>query len=147
MQSAIREVLREKPATLHAMSKNAYVYEAVRLMVQHNVGSVVVLDGRRPIGMFTERDVLARIVHGGLDPHTTFVGDVMTRPVTTASPDDTVAATLERMTETRHRHVPVVDEDGVVGLVSIGDLTKWITRAQETDIKLLAAFIHGPGIA
>lgn len=145
MQGTLKKVLEQKSPALYAISPHARVCEAVALMVRHFVGSVVVVStGRSPVGMFTERDVLERIVHAGRDPRRTFVGDVMTNPVTVASVNDTVQATVRLMTETRHRHVPVIGDQGIAGLVSLGDLTKWITRAQESDIRLLGNFIHGP---
>lgn len=102
------------------------VLEATRRMNEEHVGSVLVMDGVRLVGMFTERDVLRRVVGGGLPPDRTLVGDVMTTDLVCCPPETCVEDVAELMRSRRIRHVPIIDGEGfVVGLVSIGDVNAW----------------------
>jgi CBS domain-containing protein len=102
------------------------VFEATRRMNEEHVGSVLVMEGIRLVGIFTERDVLRRVVSGGLPPDRTQVGDVMTTDLVCCSPETCVDDVAELMRSRRIRHVPIVDAEGfVVGLVSIGDMNAW----------------------
>ena len=97
------------------------VVAAARLMKQHNIGAVMVLDGSRLSGIFTERDALFRVLAGGLDPVATRLGDVMTRQPQTIHPDEPFVRALRIMHEGKFRHLPVVEYDRPLGMVSVRD--------------------------
>lgn len=117
------------------------VAEAVAEMNRHRVGSVLVLDASRLVGIFTERDVLRRVVGAGVDPKRTLVSDVMTAGVITISPEATVEETMVLFTEKRCRHLPVVDRGRLVGAISIGDITRWMADSHRAEAEHLKNYI------
>lgn len=139
----VGNVLDDKGRQLFVISPAVAVSEAVRLMNERGVGALVVLDGGRLAGIFTERDVLRRIVDEGRPAATTRVGTVMTAAVRTVDPSTTVEAAMELMTANRFRHLPVVEGGEVVGMVSIGDLMRWVTLHQQGHIARMAEYITG----
>lgn len=144
MERRIREVLRHKGGTIHWVTSDTSVIDAVRVMNRHGIGAVLVKNGDVPVGIFTERDVLVRIVDAGRDPGRTLVDEVMTKSIVTISADRRVVDALRLMTERRVRHLPVIDSDRLIGLVSIGDLTKSLTRDLEEEVEQLEEYITGP---
>ena len=142
MNETIERVLAHKGDTVEAISPDTSVLRAVERMNQCHIGSLVVCDGERPVGIFTERDVLARVIARGLDPKRTPVGEVMTRELIAIRPDVTVTEAMLVITERRCRHLPVVDDRGLRGLISIGDLTRWIVRNQEQTIEDLYEYLR-----
>ena len=142
MNETIEKVLEHKGDTVEAISPETSVLRAVERMNACHIGSLVVCDGERPIGIFTERDVLVRVVACGLDPKRTPVGEVMTRDPIAIRPDVTVTEAMLVITERRCRHLPVVDDLGLRGLISIGDLTRWIVRNQEQTIEDLYEYLR-----
>lgn len=148
MKQKIRDVLSNKGSLVHSVTRETKVIRAVDLMNHAHVGSVLVLEGEKLAGIFTERDVLVRIVAAGRDPNETRVGEVMTPHLNTLSPDATVQDALELMTKKRCRHLPVIDaRGGLMGLVSIGDVTKALTRGLQSDMHDLQSYIGGPYLA
>jgi CBS domain-containing protein len=138
------EILTAKPRRVVATSAAATVRQATRLMNEHGIGSVLVTAGGRLDGIFTERDVLRRVVAEGRSPDSTLVEDVMTRDVLCCSPDATVEEVADLMRRRRVRHVPVVDANGiVVGLVSIGDLNAQRFAACATELVQVRDYIMG----
>jgi CBS domain-containing protein len=101
--------------------KTSSVLAAARVMKQHKIGAILVLDGTRLIGIFTERDALFRVLAGGLDPSTTRLSDVMTRQPQTIHPDEPFLRALRVMHEGKFRHLPVVEYDRPLGMVSVRD--------------------------
>jgi CBS domain-containing protein len=119
----VRDLLRDRPHGLVTAVPAETVLDATRRMNDERVGSVLVMDGGRLVGIFTERDVLRRVVGARLPPERTAVTDVMTREVISCPPDTPIDDVAELMRSRRIRHVPIVDVEGfVVGLVSIGDV-------------------------
>lgn len=140
LKSSIREVLDAKPAMLVTIAPEETVKYAVREMNLHNVGALPVLMDERLIGIFTERDVLVRVVEAGLNPDTTRVSDVMTANPLCVALSANVEDTMILMTENQCRHIPVLTENQLSGLVSIGDLTRWMVRDQNVTLgKMLRA--------
>ena len=143
----VAHVLADKGHHVETVSPESTVLEAVARMNERRIGSVLVTDRYRPgqvyqpIGIFTERDVMVRVLARGLDPATTHVGDVMTRDPVTIHARATVAEAMCLVTEKRCRHLPVVDDTGLCGLISIGDLTKWVVRDQRRTIEDLYRYI------
>ncbi len=124
----VGDVLRLKSKRVYSVGPLATVIEAVRLMADRHVGSVVVLEGGYPIGILSEREVLVGVVAAGKDPSRSLVRDVMTTRLNFAAPDDSIADVITLMTESRCRHVPIMDGDRLVGLLSVGDLAKAVRR-------------------
>ena len=137
MYGLISDVLAEKGSQVYVISRRETVQDAVREMNDKGVGALVVLDHDHPIGIFTERDILRRVVDQGRDPAATHVSAVMSSELTTIAPDASVAAAMELMTSGRVRHLPVVDANGMTGIVSIGDLLRWLMIHQEAIINQL----------
>jgi len=139
----VSNVLAEKGRQVYTVRRGASVAEAVREMNEKGVGALLVLEDERPVGIFTERDVLRRIVDADKDPAFTRVGEVMTRRLVTITPETHVEEAMELMTQRRFRHLPVMDADDLVGMLSIGDLMRWITLHQEDEIRVMTAYIVG----
>ena len=144
----VADVLAYKGHHVETVTVETTVFEAVSRMNERRIGSVMVADrfrpGQRyrPAGIFTERDVLVRVIARGLEPETTLVGDVMTGNPVTISANASVAEAMRIVTEKRCRHLPVIAEDGLCGLISIGDLTKWIVRDQQRTIDDLHDYLR-----
>ena len=137
-----RQILSEKSKQeVISVDPAASVLEAARMMNEHHIGSLVVLEGDRLQGIFTERDVMRRIVAEGKNPDTTPVRDVMTHPVACAAPHTAYTELCTVMREERIRHLPVVEDDKVLGMISIGDLNRADHDDQEKTIKYLEQFM------
>lgn len=120
---------------------DATVFDAVKAMVEANVGALLVTDGAEIVGIFTERDYLRRIAVEGRRSRTTIVSEVMSAPVICVTPDTGVEECMALMTDRRIRHAPVTDGGALVGMVSIGDLVKFQTQQQSFEIKYLQDYI------
>ncbi len=120
------------------------VRAAAALMAERNIGALLIVEGRRLAGIFTERDLLTRVVASGRDPDGTTVGEVMTRDPDVLHVDDAVVTALDMMNQRGYRHLPVVDGDDLIGLVSVHYLFRSVKDQLEADIILLAeALIQG----
>ncbi len=137
MYGHLGDVLAEKGRHVYVISRLDTVREAVREMNDKGVGALVVIERGRAVGIFTERDVLRRVVDEGRDPGRTRIETVMTRDLLFASPETSVASAMELMTSGRFRHLPVLVGDTVIGMVSIGDLLRWLMLHQEALINQL----------
>ena len=142
MNEPVAKLLEQKMERVETVAPQTSIGEAVALMNQRRIGSLLVMDGERLVGIFTERDVLTRVVPQQLDPLRTPVGEVMTRNPITIPPTRTVQEAMMLMTDTRHRHLPVVQSGKVVGLISIGDLTRWTVRDQQRTIEDLTDYVR-----
>ena len=135
------EILEEKGGEVLKVDADASVFEAVQLMVEKNVGSLLVTEGGDITGIVTERDYLRRVALEGRTDRETPIREIMSSPLIVASPDTTVDECMALMTDRRIRHVPVVEEGGVVGVVSIGDLVKFKSKLQTFEIQYLTNYI------
>ncbi len=142
MDTKIGMIVDAKGGRIERVDSGATVRTAVAAMNRHVIGSLLVFDGERLVGIFTERDVLTRVVAEGRDPATVRVGDVMTRQLIVIERGTTVRQAMTIMTSKRCRHLPVLDDGRLVGLISIGDLTRWVIRHQEQAITDLTDYIH-----
>ena len=140
---AIHSILRSKSQELYWLSPEASVYDAISLMARKSAGALPVLSNGRLVGIVSERDYARKVILLGKSSRETVIADIMTSPVITVSPADTVDECMRIMTSQRIRHLPVVESGSVVGIVSIGDLVKWIITAQEHTINQLECFIAG----
>jgi CBS domain-containing protein len=135
------EILEEKGGEVLRVDAEASVFEAVQLMVEKNVGSLLVTERGDITGIVTERDYLRRVtLEAGTDRETP-VREIMSSPLIVASPETTVDECMALMTDRRIRHVPVVEEGSVVGVVSIGDLVKFKSKLQTFEIQYLTNYI------
>jgi len=137
----VASILKEKgKSKLVSVVPSTSVVDAVRTMNIENIGAVLVLDGQKLVGIFTERDVMARVVGLKRDPATTLISEVMTTAVRSVELTSKADEALRLMSDRHHRHLPVLENGQVCGLVSIGDLTRWAIRTlqAEFDMALLA---------
>lgn len=137
----LSEILDHKGHAVLKIEADASVLEAVKQMVEANVGSLLVTEGGEVTGIVTERDYLRRVTLEGRTELGTTVREIISSPLIVATPETTVDECKALMTERRIRHVPVVHDDQVVGLVSIGDLVKFESAKQSFEIKYLHDFI------
>jgi CBS domain-containing protein len=143
---SLRDVLASKREGVITIQRTALVSEAASLMLRARIGALVVIDGPALVGVLSERDVLDRIVCSGRDPRTTEVGQVMTTGIDRATPDTTVEEAMARMTRKRQRHMPVVEGSVLRGIVSVGDLLKWVAEDLDRHVADLSTLIGGPFI-
>jgi len=143
MNAPVSILLTSKKKEVYTIQSSSSVLDAVHEMNRLRIGSIVVLDEERLVGIFTERDVLQRVVAEGKSPGDTEVAEVMSKEVETITPKTSVEEAMRAMTERRHRHIPVMDDGKMVGLVSIGDITRWISRANEDEAENLRNYITG----
>ena len=140
--AVVRDLLARKGTDVVSIQPTATVLEAARLMNDRGVGGVVVVDEANSLlGIFTERDILRRVVAAGLPPETTKVADVFTRDIVTCTPDMNVEEIGAIMTTRRVRHLPVVDVGSLLGVVTIGDLLAHRLSDQETTIQHLNSYV------
>jgi CBS domain-containing protein len=140
--AVVRDLLARKGTDVVSIQPTATVLEAARLMNDRGVGGVVVVDEANALlGIFTERDILRRVVAAGLPPETTKVADVFTRDIVTCTPDMNVEEIGSIMTTRRVRHLPVVDVGSLLGVVTIGDLLAHRLSDQETTIQHLNSYV------
>ena len=143
MNDQLRTLIADKGNRVHSIEPTATVLEAVRRMNDNGIGAILIARGAGPVGIFTERDILRRVVARGLDPATTPIGEVMTREIVFVGPTVTVGEAMAIITARRIRHLPVMEGGKLLGLVSSGDLTRWVSRGRESEIQQLVEFITG----
>ena len=129
--------LIEGPESIHSVGPNTLVTECVRKMTAEKIGALIVMDGERLIGIFTERDALNKVLAAGLAPGSTKVAEVMTKDPYCIQPTTTVGDAMELVTRRRFRHLPVVKNGKVLAVVSSGDLTHWLVKDQMGEVQEL----------
>lgn len=137
-----QQVLARKSQRLLSIAPDATVFDALTLMAKHDIGSLVVLDGERLTGIFSERDYARQVVLLGKSSKEVRVREIMTHKVLCVRPDQTVNECMALMTEKRVRHLPVLDHKKVIGVISIGDVVKEVISGQQTMIEQLEQYIH-----
>lgn len=139
----IEKLLESKGDTVYSAGRETAVLEAVKQMVDKHIGALLILEEGEVLGIFTERDAMTRILLQGLDPSITPVGKVMTTNLTCVALDTPIREAMAIMTNQRCRHLPVLNDGQLVGLVSIGDCTRWVSRNQDFTIKHLTDYVKG----
>ena len=141
--STVSSILDLKGGMVLSVEANETVFDAISLMAQLNIGAILIQNGDTISGIFTERDYLQKIALKSLASKETRVGDVMTSPVISAEPSDTIQKCMEVMTSCRCRHLPVVEDGKLLGIVSIGDLVKRMLDEKESEVEQLNQYITG----
>lgn len=137
----IRSVLSRKDRAVVSVSSTDTVLHAIRLMASQGIGALLVIDDGELVGLLSERDYARKVILKGLRSDTTKVADIMSRELVTISPDHSAEQGLDLMTERFVRHLPVMEDGRLVGLVSIGDLVKWVIRDQKLAIEELERYV------
>ena len=138
----VRHLIDRKNRTLYSVEPDDPVLEAIRQMAEHHVGALLVMKGTELHGIISERDYARKVILHGRSSAETPVREIMTYPVITVSPLQSVQECMKIMTERRVRHLPVVDGPRVVGMISIGDLVKAVIEEQQQTIEQLESYIH-----
>lgn len=138
----VRDLLREKGTELIGIYSDAKISQAIEKMVERNIGAVIVVDGDKPIGLFTERDVLKGWVKYGKDFSEISVSEVMSKDLLVVQPDDDLKYAMSVMNNKRIRHLPVVEKDGrIIGIISIRDVVKALVGKLESEVHYLKEYI------
>jgi CBS domain-containing protein len=141
--TTIGSILNRKGTTVWSVAPTNTVFEAISMMAEKNVGALPVLEGDRLVGMISERDYARKVILLGRGSKETAVAEIMSVNVKTAGPQDSVQECMQIMTENRVRHVPVLEDGKLTGLISIGDCVNWIISAQTAAIDDLERFVTG----
>lgn len=139
----LSQLLDAKGSNVYSVSPEASVLDAIKLMAERHIGALLVMEGPRLTGIVSERDYARKVVLKGRSSTSTTVREIMSAPVFTAEPGQTVDDAMRTMTERRIRHLPVVRDGAVVGVVSIGDLVKSVIEDQRNTIEDLKNYIQG----
>jgi CBS domain-containing protein len=139
----IGAILGQKTGEIFSVSPDATVYEAIEMLDQKNVGALLVMEGKKLVGMVSERDYTRKVVLRGKRSRETKVSEIMSTDLKLVSPQEGVETCMRLMTDKRIRHLPVMDGDKVIGIISIGDLVKWIIATQSAAIAHLESYISG----
>lgn len=139
----VKQVLDKKGSVTYAVTPDTSVFDALALMAMHDIGAVLVTDTGRLVGIFTERDYARKLVLKGLSSRDVKVGEMMTKDVATIETSDKIASVMNTMTRRRFRHLPVLNDGQLVGIITIGDVVKAVIEEQEETIRHLANYIAG----
>jgi len=139
----IRQLLDKKGYDVWSTSPKASVFDVLQKMAEKNIGALVVLDGDELVGVVSERDYARKVILQGKASMETPVGEIMTEEVVTVTPQNTIEEAMAIMTEKRFRHLPVIEDNKVIGVISIGDLVVSIIKNQEFMISQLENYISG----
>ncbi len=139
----VNHVLEKKGRHVISVGPDASVLDAIRVMAEKGIGAVVVMESERLVGILSERDYARKVIIKGRSSETTRVADIMTKEVLTTNGSETVNQCMNTMTERKCRHLPVVEDDKVVGVISIGDLVEAIISDQQEEIEHLEHYISG----
>lgn len=139
----VSSLLSDKNPHIWTVKPDATVYEAIALMADKNIGAVPVVDRGKLLGMLSERDYTRKVILQGKSSKKTVVSEIMSPNLFTVTPGDTVGECMRLMTEKRVRHVPVMENGDFVGILSIGDVVRWMISAQTATIDHLTRYIYG----
>jgi len=135
-------IVKDSNRDLYTVSADQTVHNAARYMTERHIGAVTVVDGERVIGLFSERDLMNRVVAESRDPRAVQVRDVMTTDLTTASTNESYEEGLRKMQRARCRHLPILEADNFIGLISLRDLLEVDADEKAEEIRMLNTYIH-----
>ena len=141
--AAVKNILEAKGNAIFTITPDTSVYHALELMVEKNVSALLVMENDKLAGIFTERDYARKVALKGKSSKETQIGDIMTRDLITVSPDSTIDECMLLMTGKYIRHLPVVDNDKLAGIISIGDVVRCIIEEQKSIIGHMEQYIAG----
>lgn len=143
IKKTVKQLLEKKGNDVFTIDPNSSVYDAIKSMANHHVGSLIVMQNKKLVGIISERDYSRSVILKGKSSVNTPVKDIMTTNVLCTKPEQTVEEAMALMTDKHVRHLPVVENDNVLGIISIGDLVKTIISEQKFIIKQLEHYING----
>ncbi len=138
----VSQLLQAKAGGVASVTAETTVFKALKLMAEKNIGALLVMDGEKLRGIMSERDYARKVILLGKSSHELKVSDIMSDEVVTVTPTETVDECMSLMTGRRIRHLPVIDDGKVVGVLSIGDLVKAVIEMQQETIQQLESYIH-----
>lgn len=138
----IRQLLEGKSGSLCTIGPGASVLDALKLMAEKNIGALLVVENDKLVGILSERDYARKVILQGKSSHDTPIKEIMTEGAVCVRPDNTVEECMALMTDKRVRHLPVVENEKLLGVLSIGDLVKETISEQQATIKQLESYIH-----
>ena len=141
--TTLNQILQVKGQSVWSVSPNDTVYDAIKLMADKNVGALVVLEGEKLMGILSERDYARKVILKGKSSRETAVKEIMSSDVVTIRPNQSIEECMALMTHKRIRHLPVLEGNKLIGMISIGDVVKAIISEQEYTIKQLENYITG----
>jgi len=137
----VRNIIQSKGNIIFSVNPHTTVYEALELMCEKNISSVLIMDGDKPLGIFTERDYARKVALKGKASKETLISDVMTHNLITVNPDCSIEEAMRIMTDKHIRHLPVTEGEKLTGLISIGDVVKYLIEEQKFIIGSLEQYI------
>lgn len=139
----VRNILESKGGSIFSVEPSTIVYHAIEMMAQKNIGGLLICEGGKLVGIFTERDYARKLILKGKSSKETPIGDLMTKNPFTVSPDSSIEECMQLMSNRRIRHLPVIDNGNLVGVISIGDVVRFIIEEQKSIIAHLESYIAG----
>lgn len=143
MQTPLSILLNDKGYQTHTISPDATGYECAEKLNEYGIGALIVMEKNQLLGIVSERDFIRKLLTPHQDPSHIHVRDFMTKDVITVLPTTTVQEAMRLVTDRRLRHLPVMENEKLIGIISIGDLTRWVMLSQEQEIEALTGYIHG----
>jgi CBS domain-containing protein len=146
LTTSIGKLLKHKPRSVWSTTPDASVYDCIELMAEKEVGALLVMEHSKLLGIISERDYARKVILQGKSSKETTVAEIMSSPVIFVSLQHTVGDCMRTITDNRIRHLPVMEDGAVIGVISIGDLVNWVISEQEETIRHLQAYISGAAI-
>lgn len=143
METPLKVLLNDKGRAVQSVSPKSSVFDCADLMNKHKIGALLVMQDGKLEGIVSERDILRKVITSGTDPKSILVETIMTTNLITVLPTTTVQEAMRLVTDKRIRHLPVIEDAKLVGIISIGDLTRWAMLWQEQQISSLTNYIQG----
>ncbi|MBS0287967.1 MAG: CBS domain-containing protein [Proteobacteria bacterium] len=143
MRTPLSVLLKEKGGTTHSITPHASGLECATTMNKFGIGALLVIENEKLVGIISERDLIRKLLGSNIDPKSVKVAELMTKEPLTVLPSTTVQEAMKLVTEKRFRHLPVVENGKLLGMISIGDLTRWVMLQQEYEIAALTGYIQG----